>query len=284
MIVPSGIKSVSSELVTLESGRVGAARITVETGEIVLSKAILMRIFIYQTGEVNGRLRANGILLIPESFDQWSRENHGKELKLTVVGSSTEFVLRITLVNSTDWVETDPKSIAKRDEFIRNAAIQHRMQLSQLRPELMFDVVSGQFCFPLPLMLSNQNDDEVRYFKSKFENHTNSIDDLPEVSTFVRKELADVEGDPLAFVAVKHLKVPTQLPIPSNTWLSCFVRSESKVWDGLYRLSGPEIEICVVGAHIQIGPKLQILSRMNPEYEIGLVETGEIYETESPIN
>ena len=217
-------------------------------------------------------MKANGLLLTCDDIGQWRSANYGQDLSLRLLGSANVVVLRVTLVTSADWIESDPDSVATEGKFITSAAIEHQMQLAQLRTNMIFDIVSGGLGSSLPAMLTTEEDDKVQFFKGRFENQTRSIDSLPEVASFIKSELADVEDDPLGMIAVKHLKEPTGLPLPKNEWLPCLIKSESGVWDSVYRLNGSDVEVYVVGSNIEIGAGFQLLSRADSSYTVGTAD------------
>lgn len=233
-----------------------------------------MKIFIYEVGHVNGRIRANGLLLVAGRVNDWHHANYERNFTMHVLGQSVTTTLAVTTTDSTDWVETDPDKLTAEAEYLSSAQIEHKMQLMQLRPRVMFDVDVNLTACELPVVLSEKQEGAPRIYSVEFESHVFAIDELPEISDFVQRELADAEDDPFDMLAVKHLKDATNLPLPDNTWLPCKLEDET---DCVYRITSSEgrfriLELWVLGGDGNLCMGTKLMSRCGDDpFEIGRV-------------
>jgi len=222
--------------------------------------------FLYGRGVVNGRLRGKALLLVNEPINEWHKRNYDLDFDMFVLGSSSKTRVHATLASSTEWVESDPDGLICREPFLAQAAIEHQMQLGELQPSVIFDINEDLYDVNLPTLLCNEDSGSPRRYFASLRLDVSTVDRMPEVLNYVQRELEEAQDDRFAMLAVKHLKVPTHLPIPKETWLPACVMQEEQCISVVYKILNAndliaEAELWVIGRRFDLATGSQLLSR-----------------------
>lgn len=233
-------------------------------------------VFVFRIGRINGQWRAKALVISSLSLKEWCHKHHDEQIEFFISGTTTPVSVKLTLADSTDWVEKDEDGLSKREPFLRDAAIEHRLQLAQIQPLVMFDISEELAKHPLPIVLGSSRGMRAKEVRAGIALEMHTIDKMPEVVSFIRNEFAEAVGDPTALRTIKGLDEPTGLALPIDTWLPCTLTHGDWRSDAVYRINNRMGKMCIMDIWSftpcdRVEKGCQLISRRSSQGGVGTI-------------